>query len=154
MKAIGKRAECVIRLALMAIFFTWPSSASLDPQTSIARYDHEIWRQTPQGISINTTTLIQTLDGYLWLGAENGLVRFDGMRFTVFDSSNTPQLKGDSIDALLEDKHVNLWIGTDGGGICRGSKGAGEISPRVLRQGRTAVALVVGFSFRIPLGPF
>jgi len=40
--------------------------------------------------------LIQTLDGYIWLGTNGGLVRFDGLRFTVFDSGNTPELSQQS----------------------------------------------------------
>ena len=69
-------------------------------------------------------SVIQTRDGYLWLGTLNGLVRFDGIRFTVFDEENTPGLNSDRIVYLFEDSHTNLWIGTDAGG-----RGAGEEWP-------------------------
>jgi len=59
----------------------------------------------------------QTRDGYLWLGTLNGLVRFDGDRFTVFDESNTPGLPSNRIVFLYEDRRGWLWAGTDGGGI-------------------------------------
>jgi ligand-binding sensor domain-containing protein/signal transduction histidine kinase len=62
-------------------------------------------------------SVIQTRDGYLWLGTLNGLVRFDGIRFTVFDEENTPGLNSDRIIYLFEDSHTNLWIGTDAGGV-------------------------------------
>src|SRR5271170_7965770 len=62
-------------------------------------------------------SMIQTRDGYLWLGTLNGLVRFDGNRFTVFDENNTPGLNSDRIVFLFEDSRTNLWIGTDTGGV-------------------------------------
>ncbi len=58
-------------------------------------------------------SVIQTRDGYLWIGTLNGLVRFDGNHFTVFNEYNTPGLNSDRIVYLFEDSHTNLWIGTD-----------------------------------------
>jgi ligand-binding sensor domain-containing protein/signal transduction histidine kinase len=58
-------------------------------------------------------SVIQTRDGYLWMGTLNGLVRFDGNRFAIFDENNTPGLGSDRIVYLFEDSHTNLWIGTD-----------------------------------------
>ena len=62
-------------------------------------------------------SVIQTRDGYLWLGTLNGLVRFDGIRFTNFDEEITPGLNSDRIICLFEDSHTNLWVGTDKGGV-------------------------------------
>ncbi|MGD0744747.1 MAG: two-component regulator propeller domain-containing protein, partial [Verrucomicrobiota bacterium] len=62
-------------------------------------------------------SVIQTRDGYLWLGTLNGLVRFDGSHFKVFDEENTPGLKSDRIVFLFEDTRTNLWVGTDAGGV-------------------------------------
>jgi ligand-binding sensor domain-containing protein len=47
---------------------------------------------------------------------QEGLVRFDGIRFTVFDSQNST-LNENNIQALFEDREGNLWVGTDGGGV-------------------------------------
>jgi ligand-binding sensor domain-containing protein/two-component sensor histidine kinase len=58
-------------------------------------------------------SVIQTRAGYLWLGTLNGLVRFDGNRFAIFDENNTPGLGSDRIVYLFEDSHTNLWVGTD-----------------------------------------
>ncbi len=58
---------------------------------------------------------MQTHDGYLWLGTEGGLVRFDGVKFTVYDSQNTPALRSNNIRALLEDQGHTLWVGTADG---------------------------------------
>ncbi len=58
-------------------------------------------------------SVLQTKDGYLWLGTLNGLVRFDGNRFTIFDENNVRGLDSGRIVYLFEDSHTNLWIGTD-----------------------------------------
>jgi signal transduction histidine kinase/ligand-binding sensor domain-containing protein len=67
---------------------------------------------TDQGLPHNTVrALLQTSDGYLWVGTLAGLARFDGLRFKVFDMSNTPEMINDAIDALAEDRHDgSLWI--------------------------------------------
>jgi len=59
--------------------------------------------------------IAQTADGYLWLGTEEGLARFDGVSFTIFDLSNTPEIKNNVILTLYVDKENNLWIGTNDG---------------------------------------
>ncbi|HTD66901.1 MAG TPA: two-component regulator propeller domain-containing protein [Candidatus Limnocylindria bacterium] len=90
---------------------------------------------TGDGLPQNTIiSMVQTRDGYLWLGTINGLVRFDGIRFTVFDEENTPGLKSSPIMCLFEDSDRNLWIGTQTAGtiIMRDGRisfpGAGELS--------------------------
>ncbi len=87
-------------------------SFALDPNKALYQYLHAAWlagEGLPQA-SINA--VIQTRDGYIWLGTQEGLVRFDGIRFTVFDKSNTPALKGNHIAVLFEDSKGSLWIGT------------------------------------------
>ena len=68
-------------------------------------------------------SVIQTRDGYLWLGTLRGLVRFDGIHFTVFDESNTPGLDSSRIVFLFEDSRGNLWIGADTGSVAMMSDG-------------------------------
>jgi ligand-binding sensor domain-containing protein/signal transduction histidine kinase len=73
---------------------------------------------TDRGLPQNSvTSIIQTRDGYLWLGTQNGLVRFDGIRFVVFDESNTPGLNSSRIVKLFEDRQRNLWVGTETAGV-------------------------------------
>src|SRR5947209_12536532 len=86
------------------------------PRTSVP-YTIEKW-DTEKGLPNNEVlAIVQTHDGYLWLGTLNGLVRFDGVNFTVFDESNTPGLQSSRIVSLFEDSHGNLWIGTETAGI-------------------------------------
>lgn len=63
-------------------------------------------------------SIVQTHDGYLWLGTLNGLVRFDGNAFTCFNVNNTPGLPSDRIVFLFEDSGDTLWVGTDNAGLC------------------------------------
>jgi ligand-binding sensor domain-containing protein/signal transduction histidine kinase len=62
-------------------------------------------------------SVIQAHDGYLWLGTLHGLVRFDGIKFTIFNENNTPGLTNDRIVYLYEDNQSNLWVGTESSGL-------------------------------------
>jgi PAS domain S-box-containing protein len=69
--------------------------------------------ETDQGLPENSATaMVQTPDGYLWFGTFNGLVRFDGVKFTVFDPSNTPELPSPGILNLHLDASQRLWVST------------------------------------------
>ncbi len=63
------------------------------------------------------TAIVQSRDGYLWLGTYSGLVRFDGARFVLFDNSNTPQLRTSRVTSLYEDPAGVLWIGQETGEV-------------------------------------
>src|ERR1700678_3507516 len=74
--------------------------------------------QVESGLPQNkVTAILQTRDGYLWLGTYNGLARFDGVRFTVFDDNNTPELHSSRITSLFEAGDGTVWIGTEGGDV-------------------------------------
>ena len=89
----------------------------LNPNTSLDKYIHHIWT-TRDGLPQNTIhSITQDNSGYMWLGTDRGLVRFDGSLFKTFDKTNTPAIKNNSITSLLMTKKGTLWIGTYGGGI-------------------------------------
>ncbi len=71
------------------------------------------------GLPQNSVRAIeQSPDGYLWVGTDEGLAKFDGVEFETYDRTNTPCLSIDGIMALFYEKESDtLWIGTDGGGI-------------------------------------
>lgn len=105
--------------AFVVLTLCGPAAFALDPAKAVTQYMHDVW-QTDQGLPQNAVQAIcQTRDGYLWLGTQEGLVRFDGVRFAVFDKSNTPELTQNSISALREDREGSLWIGQRGGGLTR-----------------------------------
>lgn len=88
---------------------------ALDPQSPLDRYSRQTWG-IESGLPQNTVhSIVQTPDGYLWLATEGGLVRFDGVNFTVFDTQNTSGLKSNDILALAAGREGALWIGTADG---------------------------------------
>ena len=97
-----------------AILVAWPLVA-LDRTTGLTRYGRQTW-QTESGLPQNTVhAILQTHDGYIWLATEGGVVRFDGMKFAVYDSQNTPQLRSNNVRSLFEDRDHALWMGTADG---------------------------------------
>jgi ligand-binding sensor domain-containing protein/signal transduction histidine kinase len=92
---------------------------ALDWNSDLSRHGHDVWL-TENGLPQNTVHAIaQTSDGYVWIGTEAGLARFDGVRFTIFDKQNTPQIKSNYVRALLADSQGALWIGTAEGLVRR-----------------------------------
>src|SRR5690606_30658488 len=75
-------------------------------------YHLDRW-ETEDGLPENSATaMARTPDGYLWFGTFNGLVRFDGAKFTVYHPSNTPQLPSAGIVNIHADRSGRLWIST------------------------------------------
>lgn len=76
--------------------------------------------QIEQGLPQNSvSSIVQDRDGYLWMGTYNGLARFDGVRFTIFDTANTPEFRDSRIMSLFEDAKGVLWIGHETGSLTK-----------------------------------
>lgn len=77
----------------LALLGSASSVRALDPAKTLTQYAHDSWT-TQTGLPQNSVWAVaETRDGYLWIGTQEGLVRFDGLRFTVFDRENTPAFK-------------------------------------------------------------
>src|SRR6266849_5382558 len=84
-----------------------------------AQYRFNSW-STDNGLPQNSVNDIrQTRDGYIWLTTFDGLVRFDGVRFTVFDKGNSPGISSNRFLRLYEDAQGDLWAGTEDAGVVR-----------------------------------
>ncbi len=81
------------------------------------------WASTEGVPEATVQTLARTADGYLWLGTEDGLARFDGVRFSVMTHGSEPRLPDNFISVLYVDRLQRLWIGTHAG-IARIENGA------------------------------
>lgn len=87
---------------------------ALDPAKSLTQYSRTDFTQQ-SGLPQDTIrTIAQTTDGYLWLGTDEGLARFDGYEFTIFDKTNG-DLPANSVTALASASDGALWIGTPNG---------------------------------------
>lgn len=94
-------------------------AAALSPLKATTQYSLDSWQLDDGLPQSSVNAIVQTSDGYLWLGTFDGLVRFDGARFTVFDTENTRAMTTDRILSLYEDRERALWIGSEGGGLLR-----------------------------------
>ena len=107
-----RRARAALFCTAGALAATLAAAAAPGGSPPDPDYLIEVW-ETEQGLPENSaTSMVQTPDGYLWFGTFNGLVRFDGVRFTVFDRSNTPELPSPGIVNLHLDRQGRLWVST------------------------------------------
>jgi signal transduction histidine kinase/ligand-binding sensor domain-containing protein len=110
--------------------------AALPPEARAAAPDHLLtgysltsWTDG-DGVPLGTVYGIgQDRDGYLWVGADAGLLRFDGLRFTPWDVLSDDALPKSSVSALCVSRDGSLWAGfADGGGVRRLRDG--QLQPR------------------------
>jgi ligand-binding sensor domain-containing protein/signal transduction histidine kinase/CheY-like chemotaxis protein len=91
------------------------SATALDPSRQPSQYVLDNW-QVAEGLpQASALAIARTPDGYLWVGTQEGLARFDGARFSVFDTNTEPAFSDNYISALLVDRTARLWIGTGSG---------------------------------------
>ena len=106
-----------------------PATGSLATTLLTDGYAIRVW-QTEDGLPENVvTSVVQTHDGFLWVGTFGGLARFDGDRFQIFNSTNTPNLQDGRIVRLFEDGNGCLWIGHGTGLVTRYHHGRFEAFP-------------------------
>lgn len=99
------------------------AALGLDPHKPISQYLHKVWH-SDDGLPQNSIQImVQTKDGYIWIGTQEGLVRFNGLEFKVFDKATTDAIRHNDVRALYQDRDGALWIGTFGGGLVRYQKG-------------------------------
>ena len=95
---------------VLAALLLLPSSESFARRKSIVQYVHQIW-STANGMPQNSAgSMLQTRDGYIWFATQEGLARFDGMEFRVFDRVNTKELPISWMVRLKEDSSGALWM--------------------------------------------
>ncbi|HYH44064.1 MAG TPA: two-component regulator propeller domain-containing protein, partial [Thermoanaerobaculia bacterium] len=119
-------------------------AAALDPSRAITQYRSDRWTRREGLPQMSVLCVLQDRTGYLWLGLQEGLARFDGISFRTFKVEDTPALASNYVSALFEDRNGRIWIGTDTGDL---SYFDGETLVAV-PLGKTLRGLVVGFAER------
>lgn len=114
-KTIPAEPSChsvVIFALFLGLAFAFPLLASDN------RFIVDHWGAKEGGLPQNSViAMTQTRDGYLWLGTQQGLARFDGVHFKTFNDGNTPGLNSTTITKLFEDSRGYLWVGTQNSGV-------------------------------------
>jgi signal transduction histidine kinase/ligand-binding sensor domain-containing protein len=105
-----------------------------------AQYRFDNWT-TDDGLPQNSVyAIVQTRDNYIWLATLDGLARFDGVRFTVFNKSNSPGISNNRFVYLYEDVNGDLWAGTEQSGVVRLHDG--QFTSYGIEQGLTSLRVV------------
>jgi signal transduction histidine kinase/ligand-binding sensor domain-containing protein len=110
----SRRGRCGLApgIALAWLLASCPCAVALDPALDVGQYAHTAWRIRDGFTKGQITSIAQTPDGYLWLGTELGLVRFDGVRAVPWQPPAGEQLPSNSIGPLLVARDGTLWIAT------------------------------------------
>ena len=108
------RKVTILTAALVALI---PSSIrALDPSRAIPQYAHTAWRNRDGYFASAPSAIAQTKDGYIWIGTEGGLLRFDGVSFTQWTPpKGQPLLPTATVVSLSGSRDGSLWIGTSMG---------------------------------------
>jgi PAS domain S-box-containing protein len=102
----------VVPIVAVTIVLACRAAFALDPALDISQYAHTSWKIRDGFARGSITAIAQTTDGYLWLGTEFGLYRFDGVRAVHWQAPAGSQLPGNYIFGLLATRDGALWIGT------------------------------------------
>ena len=101
-------------VAILAIFFVCCAGrmAAVDPSIHVTQYGHSNWRVQDGAFRGAPIAMAQTMDGYLWIGTDGGLLRFDGVRFVPWSPPSGQRLLDPRVFSLLGARDGSLWIGT------------------------------------------
>ena len=120
-RLFSSRVPVPASVIMLLLFASSLPARDLHTQRPLNQYVHDHWTEKDGLPQNGVYSLMQSRDGYLWFGTQEGLVRFDGVRFTVFDRASTREMKSAWIRFLLEDEEGGMWISytTRGTGVAR-----------------------------------
>lgn len=148
-------------LCFVLFFLTISPVRAFDASKQISQYGHTAWRIGDGDFSGTPNAIAQTTDGYLWIGTQAGLMRFDGVRFVLWHPPEGKELPSSRIISLLGGRDGSLWIGTSMGLACwRDGKltNYGDATGSIMailedRAGTIWIARYVGAKFSDTNGP-
>src|SRR5216683_3260801 len=111
----GFAMRLAVGVVLAGVLLAWGTGAyGLDPALDVSQYAHTAWRVRDGFTKGAIYSMAQTPDGYLWLGTEFGLVRFDGVQAVPWQPPNNQYAPHGAVYSLLVARDGTLWIGTKG----------------------------------------
>ena len=117
------RARAHSFVALVSLLTCCVYTLALDPFLDVSQYAHTVWKVRDGFTRGFIDALAQTPDGYLWLGTEFGLVRFDGVRAVPWQPTGNQHLPPGAVSSLLVSRNGTLWfVTTKGLASCKDSK--------------------------------
>src|SRR5258705_219199 len=102
-------------LSALMVLLSQPCAFALDPALDVSQYAHKAWTIREGFFKGVVVAVAQTTDGYLWLGTEFGLLRFDGVRTAPLQAASDQHFLSNRILSLLDASDGTLWIATDKG---------------------------------------
>jgi ligand-binding sensor domain-containing protein len=102
-------------MALACMLAGCPCAFTLNPAVDVSQYAHTAWKVREGFTKGYVGSIAETPDGYLWLGTEFGLLRFDGVRNVPWQPPPDQHLPSGNIASLLASRDGTLWIGTSNG---------------------------------------
>ncbi|MBE3072707.1 MAG: hypothetical protein IMZ67_06995, partial [Acidobacteria bacterium] len=108
-------AACLLGAIAAGAALTGQPALADERVRAITQYNQRSWQAEAGLPQLSVQAIAQTRDGYLWIGTQEGVVRFDGARFVVFDKSNTAAMRRNSVYALAAVRDGSLWLGTNAG---------------------------------------
>ena len=134
-----KAARALVALGTLYVLLWCPDAPALNPSLDVSQYAHTAWTYRNGFMQGAVNAIAQTPDGYLWLGTQSGVVRFDGVRAVPLPLRPGQQLPSTSVGALLAARDGTLWIGTLDGLV---SWKNGQLTAYPALARRTVLALV------------
>ncbi len=114
-----------MRCLVIVLPWVWSSvtALALDPAQPLSAHAYQIWRSEDGLLQDTVSALVESRDGFLWIGTEAGLVRFDGATFDHYSRLSLPRFEHNDIQCLAEGTDGAIWIGTAEPGLYRFHRG-------------------------------
>ena len=132
-------ARALVALGTLYVLLWCPDAPALNPSLDVSQYAHTAWTYRNGFMQGAVNAIAQTSDGYLWLGTQSGVVRFDGVRAVPLPLRPGQQLPSTSVGTLLAARDGTVWIGTLDGLV---SWKNGQLAAYPALARRTVLALV------------
>src|SRR6202050_5164650 len=108
-KTVKRAIPRLLLFCFVSFFFAPSPVGALDTSKQISQYGHTAWRIEDGVFAGAPNVMAQTTDGYLWFGTQDGLMRFDGVRFVSWRPPEGSDLPSSRINSLLGARDGSLW---------------------------------------------